>query len=75
VPRGTLSFSLPEEESEFRTACQAGVWKSLVYELLEGHLRGWLKHGHPFKSADEALEAVQNMVYEEMRPDGLDHLT
>lgn len=33
MPTATLKFTLPEEQSEFKDACQAGAAKLLLWEI------------------------------------------
>lgn len=33
MPTARLTFTLPEEEPEFRTACEAAALKSLVWDI------------------------------------------
>ena len=56
MPTATLTFQLPEEQSEFESACQAGVWEAVCWDLDQQVLRSALKHGHDHKSADDAVE-------------------
>lgn len=57
--KATLEFSLPEEREEFRVASRAGEM-ALVVADLDMKLRGWLKHGHGFKTIEDALQEVRN---------------
>lgn len=58
--KAVLVFSLPDDAGELRGA-QMG---SRLYGGLRGFLETWLrsrlKHGHGFKTAKEALEAVRD---------------
>lgn len=76
MPKATLSYDLadPDERAAHRDALDGWKWKLLVQELLDGgpqSLRHWLKYGHDFKTADDALEAVRRIIYESMEEDGL----
>ena len=44
MPRGILTFRLPEEDDEFRVAQDGWKWREAVHDLGET-LRGWEKHG------------------------------
>lgn len=56
--KATLTFTLPEETHEHRDALNGYQWRRSC-ECLRDQLRAWLKHGHTFKTPDEALEAVR----------------
>ena len=71
MPKGILEFNLPEEESEFKDAVDVGRIKSALWDFTQD-LRTWLKHGHTFKSADEALETVREKFYEHLTSNGVD---
>jgi hypothetical protein len=65
MPKLTIEFNLPEEQDEYELAHNA----SKMYDTLFGFsedLRMWLKHGHEFKTADEALEAVRTRFYDKL---------
>ena len=51
----TLTFNLPEEAAEHRLACNAALLASTVTDA-DQKMRNWRKHGHPFKSPEEALD-------------------
>lgn len=57
----TLTFTLPEEAHEHQCAVYAARIVSEMFDLDE-QLRSWLKHGHSFKTPDEALEAVRSRL-------------
>lgn len=66
----TLAFTLPEEAVEHQVALDGMKWRGVVSEH-EQQLRTWLKHGHQFASADEALEAVRTSLWDSMTDDRL----
>lgn len=57
--RAVLEFDLPEESDNFRLAQMGPDLYKVVFETFQ-ELRTALKHGHAYKTADEALEAVQS---------------
>lgn len=59
--KATLEFQLPEEAWEHQVALQGMDWW-LAYLDIEKQVRDWVKYGHEFKSANEALEAVMDLV-------------
>lgn len=71
MPKVTMTFSLPEEKYEHRCAVHGATWKNIVYEV-DMFLRNHLKHGHEFKTADDALQAVRDHLWEECKAESLD---
>jgi len=63
--KATLEFNLPEEKYEYKSALQGADLRLTVFNL-DNMLRGFLKHGHSFNSADEALEAIRASLREEL---------
>jgi hypothetical protein len=61
--KATLEFTLPEEHREHLMAAQAA---EMTYAMADfkHQLRQWLKHGHEFQGADEALHKVSEMAHE-----------
>lgn len=58
-----LKFQLPEEQEDFSHAINGLSWALTVWKINQ-KLRDWLKHGHQFQSADEALEKVRDYLRE-----------
>ena len=56
--QGILTFNLPEEQNAFEIAVKSMDWALVAWDL-DQWLRGNLKDGHKFKTADEVLEAVR----------------
>jgi hypothetical protein len=63
--KAALEFNLPDETVEFRLACKGASVMSVINKTLD-QLRHWLKYGHEFKTANDALEAVQKFMYNEL---------
>lgn len=59
MPKGMLTFDLPEEHVEFREAQEAGEWKCLMLDILN-HLKNELKYRSDLNPHTAA-------VYEEVR--------
>jgi len=38
---------------------------------IDEKLRGWLKNGHNFKSADEAIGSIRQMINTELADEGI----
>ena len=66
----TLTFELPEDRVDFECATHGVAWATVVWDM-DQWLRGKLKHGHDFKTADEALEVVRRALQETLDGDGL----
>ena len=64
MSKATLEFDLPEEREEFHRACAGGEAFSAL-EGISSQVRSWRKHGHSFKTADEALDAVWQYIIDE----------
>ena len=68
---GILRFPLPEYQDEFKVAQDGGKWAGVVRDM-DNQLREWLKYGHKFKTADEALGAAREYLREEVSDKGLE---
>lgn len=71
MPKATLTFNLPEERSEYHAAAHGQDWKGIVFEMAQ-YLRSALKYGHEHKTADAALEAVRDKLWDMCKDEGLD---
>jgi hypothetical protein len=69
--RAVLEFNLPEDAHDHMCAVKAHDWWVVCWDL-DQKLRGQLKHGHEFKTADEALQATRDLLWELLRDHGLD---
>ena len=63
MPKVTIEFNLPEEKDEHTLAIKGGEFWSALWEL-DQDLRGWLKHGHQFKTVDDALDTIREKIHE-----------
>lgn len=63
--KALIEFTLPEDDFEFRASLQAKEWIFTSHDMDE-QLRSWLKYGHTFSNADEALEAARQLLYDTM---------
>jgi hypothetical protein len=59
--KAILQFSLPEEQSEFNEAVNGSKFQSALQGIDEA-CRNWLKHGHEFEDTADALQAVRDMI-------------
>ena len=62
---GYLKFNLPEDTEEFENAQGGGRFKAVIGEI-DNFIRLKLKHGHEYKSADEALADVRRELRESL---------
>ena len=68
--KAILEFTLPEEQDEHQLAVDAWKWQGAFLETRE-RIMGWMEHGHNFKNAAQALEAIHNYMIDEMNERGL----
>jgi len=61
--KAKLEFDMPDDRNEHIIAVHAMDWALTVWDMSR-ELRDWLKHGHEFKTPDEALEAVQSKLFD-----------
>lgn len=61
-----LEYDLPDERWDFEDAYFGTRYKMAIDEVMR-EVRGWIKWGHKFKNADEALEAVQDIIREDLQ--------
>lgn len=67
----TLTFNLPEEEPEFRLACNGIRWMSAMHDL-DQHLRSLLKYDDTITGeAHDALDKVREKLYEILQENSL----
>ena len=59
--KGTLTYNLPEEEEEFRTAQDGQRWKSVVYEIDE-MFRQAIKHGGHSEDVTAKMETFRRDI-------------
>jgi len=59
--KATLEFNLPEDHKEHILAVNAMGFAIACWDI-DQRLRDWLKYGHKFESADEALEKTREAV-------------
>lgn len=55
----TVKFLLPDEKYDFHNFNQANKMNEFIWEFQDS-LRSWLKYGHPFKDADDALDHIRD---------------
>jgi hypothetical protein len=71
MPRATLTFRLPDEESDFRDAVDG--WRAkCVLRSLDEHLRSQIKHGELPDEIEVALQELREWLSSECAEHGLD---
>lgn len=70
---GTLTFNLPEEQSDFKLASNASSWYLVAWDI-DQYLRDKIKYPEDTKSDEyyEALEQVRKEFWDIMTHRGLD---
>ena len=69
--KARLEFNLPEDKDEFNVASKAMDWALIVWDI-EQQCRDWIKYeNHEFKTIEEALQGVRDMVQEVMEENGV----
>ena len=63
--KAILEFNLPEDQRQFEMANQAADMVAAIGHF-EDRLRSYIKYGHEFKSANEALESIRDLLHEEI---------
>ena len=71
---GTLRFVLPGHAVDLDIAIHSGKLFWELWEFVNNELRGKLKYGHDFKSANEAFEWCRQELVDLIEESGLGHL-
>lgn len=66
--KATLTFTLPDEETEFRAACQGREAKAALWEI-DQRLRSLLKHGNPTEAEETLAREIRGMIPLELLED------
>ena len=61
MPKATLSFDLPEEQSEFTAAIEGQAARSLIWDI-DQHCRGLIKHGDLPEEIDRHLQEIRDII-------------
>ena len=67
---GTLTFSLPEEQAEFRVAQDGGKWKRLVWDL-DQLCRARLKYGNLPDQEQQVWQTVRDWLWQTVKEEDL----
>ena len=69
--KATLEFNIPEEQCAFNIAARSMDWALIAHAIVHGQLRSWWKYGHEFKSADEAIDAIRQLIFDTIAEHGV----
>ena len=69
-----MKFNLPEEKQDLILAQKGSEYWLVLWNLVNGPdgIRGFLKHGHDFKDADDALEWVRDFIFDNVNLDEIE---
>ena len=70
MPKGVLSFDLPEEEQEFRMAQESAEWRIVLMDILE-HIRSQLKYQNLPDHKAAAYEECRELIWNTLSDRGL----
>ncbi len=69
--KAKLEFDLPEDEYAFNVASKAMDWALIAWDI-EQQCRDWVKYdNHQFKTIEEALQGVRDIINEAMDEKGV----
>lgn len=69
--KAKLEFDLPEDEEQFNVASKAMDWALIAWDI-EQQCRDWVKYdNHQFKTIEEALQGVRDIINEAMDEKGV----
>lgn len=60
--KAIFEFDLSEDYREYEVMNQANRSQSFMYEFSQ-QLRSWIKYGHTFRDADDALGKIRDEFY------------
>jgi hypothetical protein len=63
MPTATLTYTLPDEESEHRAALEGSAARLLLWDI-DQHCRSVMKHGDPHPETRRLAEAIRRMIHE-----------
>jgi hypothetical protein len=64
MPRATLTFTLPDEQSDFDAAREGSAARSLIWAI-DQHCRSLLKHGNPDAATRALAGDIRQMILDE----------
>jgi hypothetical protein len=70
MPKATIEFSLPEEQTEFQNASNGWRWKLVVGQIV-GVLRQRLKHNSNPEWDSDTVEQIQTRIHDLIKEENL----
>ena len=64
MPKATLTYSLPDEQTEFAAAREGQAARSLIWAI-DQHCRSLLKHGSPDAATRVLASDIRTMILNE----------
>ena len=64
MPRATLTYTLPDEQSEYDAAREGQAARSLIWAI-DQHCRSLLKHGSPDAATRVLASDIRQMILDE----------
>jgi len=64
MPTATLTFTLPDEQSDFDAAREGQAARSLIWAI-DQHCRSLLKHGNPDAATRALAGDIRQMILDE----------
>ena len=64
MPVATLTYTLPEEQSDFDAAREGQAARSLIWAI-DQHCRSVMKHGNPQPETRLLADAIRQMILDE----------
>jgi hypothetical protein len=64
MPTATLTYSLPDEQTDFDAAREGSAARSLIWAI-DQHCRSVMKHGNPDAATRVLADAIRQMILEE----------
>jgi hypothetical protein len=64
MPRATLTFTLPDEQSDFDAAREGQAARSLIWQI-DQHCRSVMKHGSPDAATRALAGDIRQMILDE----------
>lgn len=65
MPIATLTYTLPDEQSDFDAAREGQAARSLIWQI-DQHCRSLLKHGSPDAAARVLAADIRQMILDEV---------
>ena len=64
MPRATLTYTLPDEQSDFDAAREGQAARSLIWQI-DQHCRSVMKHGNPDAATRALAGDIRQMILDE----------